>query len=138
MRAHPYPPPRDNKHVTSAEDQSWPLETLNALRLGQPLTAEVPSRRTGLRSFVRVTPRRDDEDKQAAREHWRRADPNRRFIVSHTEYREELLETMDHDVGAVQHGRAEVSGEEALSAQLRAWGVRPSDLTYPWNTDDPT
>jgi hypothetical protein len=123
--------------VTSADDQSWPIETLNALRLGQPLTTEVPARGAGLRSFVRVTPRLDDEDEKAAREHWKRTDHNRRYIVSHTEYRKEFLATMDHDIGAVRRGRAEVAGEEALSTQLRAWGVRPSDLTYPWNTDDP-
>ena len=102
------------------------------------MTAEVPARGAGLRSFVRVTPRLDEEDKKATREHWKRADLNRGYIVSHTEYREEFLETMDHDIGAVQRGKAEVSGEEALTAQLRAWGVSPSDLTYPWNTDDPT
>jgi hypothetical protein len=85
-----------------------------------------------------VTPRLDEEDKKAEREHWRRADPSRRFVVSHTEYREEFLETMDHDIGAVDRGRVEVAGEEALAAQLRAWAVRPSALTYPWNTDDPS
>jgi hypothetical protein len=104
--------------MTSVEDQSWPLETLNALQLGQPMTAEVTARGAGLRSFIRVTPRLDDEDKKAQREHWRRAKPGRRYTVSHTEYREEFLETMDYDIGAVDRGRVEVAGEEALAAQL--------------------
>jgi hypothetical protein len=115
----------------------WPLETLNALRLGQPMTAEVPARGPGLRSFVRVTPRLDDEDRKAEREHWRRTDPSRQYVVSHVEYRQEFLETMDYDIGAVDRGRAQVTGEVALAAQLQAWGVRLSALTYPWNTDDP-
>jgi hypothetical protein len=124
--------------VAGGDEVVWPLPTLSALRLGRALAVEVPALGPGMRAFVRVTPVREDRDVSAEREHWTRSSSNRRFVVSHREFLDEHLDSWDYDIGSVYRGRAEVVGEEALVAQLRAWGVEPDSLAYAWKTDDPT
>jgi hypothetical protein len=124
--------------ATSENDAAptWPPGLINALRLGQRLVAEVPTT-PGRRAFVDITPIRDDRDALAEREGWQRSDRDRAFRVQHWDYEQEMIDGWDHNVGARRMGDATAPTESALLGVITAWGLRPTDFTYPWNTADP-
>ena len=115
---------------------TWPADLFNALRLGCRLVAEVPAG-PGRRSFVDITPVTDDRDRLADREGWQRPDPDRAFRVQHWDYDAQMIDGWDYDVCARLVRSANVDDEAALLELIAAWGLRPTDLTYPWNTADP-
>lgn len=128
-------PPAQDLPIPGGQEP-WPTELLNALRLGRRLVAEVPAA-PGRRAFIDITPTRDDRDAQAEREGWQRSDRDRAFRVEHWDYDEQQIGGWDYDIGA-QRVHAQVAADEtALLGLIAAWGLRPTDFTHPWKTDDP-
>lgn len=117
-------------------DATWPVDLLNALRLGQRLVAEVPAG-PGRRAFVDITPVTDDRDRRAEREGWRRSDPHRAFHVQHWDYDAQNIDGWDYDVGVRLVRSATAESEAALLELITSWGLRPTDFAYPWKTADP-
>lgn len=115
----------------------WPIDKLNALRLGQRLVTEVPARGPGRRAFVGITPRTDAADSAARVEGWRRSDSARTFRLAHWDYDEDYLGGWDYDIGAEQVRTATAVGEAELLATLAEWKLEPGQFRYPWHTDDP-
>ncbi|GAA1002005.1 hypothetical protein GCM10009555_107550 [Acrocarpospora macrocephala] len=118
-------------------DEVFPVDKLNALRLGRLLVAEVKASRPECRAWVAIHPLRIDVDRAAQREGWTRSDARRSFRLTHREFLTEHLDGWDYDVGSSEIKRTVATDEADLLAQLRAWGVPPEHLTYPWNTDYP-
>ncbi len=116
--------------------QTWSPELLNALRLGRRLVAEVPAG-PGRRAFVDITPRSDDRDAHAATEGWQRPDHDRAFRVEHWSYDEQEIDGWDYDVNAQWVRTGAAANEAALLELIAAWGLRPVDFNYSWNTADP-
>jgi hypothetical protein len=123
---------RDNNGQTPV----WPLEKLNALRLGRRLVAEV-SAGVGRSAFVDIRPTRTDGDRAAEREGWHRSDRNRSFRVEHWDYDQQQASGWDYDVGAERLKATTAANEDDLLRVIVAWGLRPADFQYPWNTADP-
>jgi hypothetical protein len=98
---------------------TWPTGKLSALRLGKRLVAEVPAAGPGRRAFVDLRP------------------GVTAFTLVHWDYDADLLEGFDHDIGAVRVRDQIVSGEPDLVAAVEAWGLRPEDFRYPWETAAP-
>jgi hypothetical protein len=115
---------------------AWPQEMLNALRLGRRLVAEIPAR-PGRRAFVDITPARDIRDTVAAREGWQRPGQDRAFRVEHWDYDEHQINGWDYDIGAQRMRTGSAIDEVALLNLISAWGLKPTDFNYPWNTADP-
>lgn len=115
----------------------WPIDKLNALRLGRRLVAEVPASRPGWRGFVDITPLTTPADTEARREGWTKADHDRTFRLQHWEYDLDRVDSFDDDVGAFLIRDATPVGESALTATLETWKVRPGKFLYPWQTDHP-
>jgi hypothetical protein len=55
----------------------WPIERLNALRLGRRLVTEVPASAPGRRAFVDICPVATAADTDARRQGWSRSDCDR-------------------------------------------------------------
>jgi hypothetical protein len=119
-------------------DQSptWPLNKLNVLRLGRRLVAEVPAP-PGRRSFVDITPVRDDRDRLADHQGWNRPDTQRSFRLEQWDYDEQQIDGWDYDIGAERLRVATASDESSLLDLIVAWWLLPDDFKYPWDTADP-
>lgn len=115
----------------------WPVDKLNALRLGRRLVAEVAASGPGRRAFVSINPIATPEDVQAGREGWVRADRDRSFRMEHWGYDADGIDGYDYDIGAVLIREARAEGEAALVRTLEEWGLRTAQFRYPWETDDP-
>jgi hypothetical protein len=124
-------------HPTSSGRQ-WPIDKLNALRLGQRLVTEVPASRPGRRAFVGITPVTTPADVQAHRQGRKRTDRARTFHLQHWDYDAERIDGFDYDIGAVLIKAATAADEPELTATLQAWQLRSEQFLYPWQTDDPT
>ncbi|WP_433245006.1 hypothetical protein [Actinomadura nitritigenes] len=123
---------------TPDDGPGWPTEKLNALRLGQPLTVEVPASGPRRRAFVTICPVITPADRQAHHEGWKRADHAREYRLTHWDYDADQIDGFDYDIGAVLVQGATATGEAELTAMLQAWNLRPDQFLYPWQTDDPT
>jgi hypothetical protein len=117
--------------------QQWPEAKLTALRLGQRLVAEVPASRADRRAFIDITPVRTPADNEASRDGWKRTDSTRTFRMQHWEYHADRIAGFDYDIGSVLIRTATVTGEPELVNTLDTWQLRPEQLLYPWQTDDP-
>ena len=117
--------------------QIWPTDKLSALRLGRRLVAEIPATTAGLRAFVDITPLRTPEDTDASQEGWLRTDQHRAYRVQHWQYRADLVDGHDYDIGSTLIQTATATGELELAAMLEAWHLRTDQFLYPWQTDDP-
>ncbi|MBG6090151.1 hypothetical protein [Actinomadura viridis] len=124
-------------HHPADSDRPWPTGKLNALRLGRRLVTEVPASGPGRRAFVSVIPLTIPDDHQAQRQGWKRSDRARTFRLQHWDYDAEQIDGFDHDIGAVLIRSATVAGEPELTTTLQAWGLRPEQFLYPWQTDAP-
>jgi hypothetical protein len=135
-----YAPGPHPKASEGREDQdqtlTWPMENLNALRLGRRLVAEVPAA-PGRCSFVDIRPAGNDSDSDAAREGWRRSDPNRSFQIEHWDFDQQQAGGWDRDIGAERVRATTAANENDLLRVIASWGLRPVDFQYPWNTADP-
>ncbi|GAA4576477.1 hypothetical protein GCM10023193_77550 [Planotetraspora kaengkrachanensis] len=116
-------------------DGVFPVGTLNALRLGRLLVAEVMASRPECRAWVAVHPLLTDADSAAQREHWTRSDARRSFRLTHREFLTEHLDGWDYDIGSSEIKRTVATDEADLRVRLRAWEVPPEHLTYHWDTD---
>ncbi|WP_336212628.1 hypothetical protein [Nonomuraea sp. LPB2021202275-12-8] len=123
-------------HPTGRE-REWPTDKLNALRLGQRLVTEVPPSRPGRRAFIDVTPVTTPADIQAHQQGWKRADHSRTFRLQHWDYDADRINGFDYDIDAVLVRGTTVDSESELTTTLEAWHLRPEQLLYPWQTDDP-
>ncbi|WP_211593485.1 hypothetical protein [Microbispora sp. H10836] len=123
-------------HLTSSEPE-WPADKLNALRLGQRLVIEVPASQPGRRAFIDITPITTPADTQALQQGWKRADHSRTFRLQHWDYDAERINGFDYDIDAALIRATTVHGEPELTTTLQAWQLRPEQLLYPWQTDDP-
>lgn len=119
------------------DDGVFPADTLNALRLGRLLVAEVKASRPECRAWVAVHPVCTDADSAAQQESWTRSDAGRSFRLTHSEFLAAHLEGWDYDIGSSEIRRTFATDEADLLVQLKDWGVPPAHLTYPWNTDYP-
>ncbi|MFF3014511.1 hypothetical protein [Streptomyces sp. NPDC057939] len=118
-------------------EPAWPVDKLNALRLGRRLVTEVPSSRPDRRAFVDVTPGWTGPDADAETQGWVRCDAGRAFRLHHREYDRDRLDGFDHDVGEVLVRSAQAGDEAGLLAVLDAWGIDPGAFVHPWESDDP-
>ena len=59
------------------------------------------------------------------------------FHVIHEEYDNDVLETIDYDIGKSRHAYAHVQRIEEVEATVRAWGFDPEILQPYWKTDAP-
>ncbi|MEV4293427.1 hypothetical protein [Microbispora rosea] len=114
-----------------------PFDKLNALRLGRLLVAEVETSRPGCRAWVEIRPILTEADAAARREGWTRSDAGRAFRLVHREFVTEYLDGWDYDMGSSEIKQALAQDEAGLVVRLKAWGVSPEHLAYPWNTDYP-
>jgi hypothetical protein len=114
----------------------WPTDKLNALRLGRRLVAEVAAR-PGRRSFVDVTPIRDQDDATAQHEGWERPNTQRSFKVEQWDYDEQQMVGFDYDIGAERIRVATATDEIQLLEVVGFWGLQPREFKYPWDTADP-
>ncbi|MFF5259482.1 hypothetical protein ACFY4C_11105 [Actinomadura viridis] len=118
-------------------DGTWPTDKLNTLRLGRRLVTEVPASGPGRRAFVSITPLTTPDDDQAQSQGWKRSDRARTFRLQHWDYDAEGIDGFDYDIGAVLVRSATAYGEPELATTLQAWGLRPEQFLYPWQTDAP-
>jgi len=68
---------------------------------------------------------------------WVGSDRTRRFRLRHWEYDGSRIDGWDYDIGAALVREASADDESELLVALRAWQLRPDELAYPWDTDDP-
>lgn len=117
--------------------QVWPTDKLSALRLGRRLAAEIPATMAGLRAFVDITPLPTPQDADASLQGWTRTDQHRAYRLQHWEYRADLVDGHDYDIGSTLIRETSVTSELELAAMLEAWHLRTDQFLYPWQTDDP-
>ncbi|MGQ5648451.1 hypothetical protein ACUJ8H_00045 [Streptomyces sp. EKR5.2] len=117
--------------------RQWPVDKLTALRLGQRLVTEIPSVHPGRRAFVDITPVSTPADAQARQQSWKRTDPARGFRLQSWDYDADRILGFDYDIGAVLVRDSTAADESELATTLEAWGLRPDQFLYPWQTDDP-
>ncbi|MFD1047837.1 hypothetical protein ACFQ1S_21010, partial [Kibdelosporangium lantanae] len=84
-----------------------------------------------------ITPLDTVADAEARRQGWKRADRARTFRIVHWDYRADMLDGYDYDIGRILIKEATAAGEAELTATLEAWHLRPEQFLYPWYTDDP-
>lgn len=114
-----------------------PLRT--QLTQGRPLAAELDAP-PGRRAFVIV---RSEGGASNLRDSLRGASAKgaipkaHGFSVIHAEYDNDVLETMDYDVGMTRHAHAHVQTIEEVEATVTAWGFDHEILQPYWKTDAP-
>lgn len=118
-------------------EHDWPIDKLSALRFGRRLVAEIPATATGLRAFVDITALPTPADTDAAQAGWIRTDQHRAYRVQHREYRADLIDGFDYDIGSTLIKEATVTGELELATTLATWHLQADQFLYPWQTDDP-
>ncbi|GID97813.1 hypothetical protein ACFQFC_08375 [Amorphoplanes digitatis] len=124
--------------MTAAEDSpTWPLDKLNALRLGRRLVTEVASSGPGRRAFIDVRPVATGADADARGQGWARSDRGRAFELTHWEYDADRVDGFDYDIGAVLVRSMTVTDEAHLMVALETWNLRPERFLHPWQTGDP-
>ena len=113
-----------------------PEPLAEALRLGTRLDAEVEASSPERLAGVVIHPLRDDLDRQAELEGWRRSNAGRAYIVIWREYsREQSADGWDYDQWDV--ASATVEGIHSLERLLSDWSVPLDKLTYSWNSAIP-
>lgn len=112
----------------------------NALHLGEPLVAEVPASEPSRRAWVSIFPRKDEADKVAERDGWRRSTSDREYYV----WLGEVARNLDDTTWDLYKGEnywklksVTVRGEESLLELLRSWSVPLDQLQYPARTEYP-
>jgi hypothetical protein len=115
----------------------WPVDKLNALRLGRRLVTEVPASTPTRRAFVDISPVATAADAEALRQGWSRPDRDREFKLAHWEYEADRIDGFDYDIGAARIKTVTANGEAELAAALQAWGMSPDQFVHPWQTKDP-
>ncbi len=117
-----------------------PMDKKNALYLGEPLVIEVPASDPTRRAWISIFPRKDELDRVAASENWRRSTADRNYYV----WLGEVSRDYDDTSWDLYEGRnywklkeQTVKGELALIELLRSWSVPLGRLEYPARTDYP-
>ncbi len=119
---------------------SLPAEKLNALRLGRPLTVEVPARSTDRRAWVAIYPEHDTQNDRAAAEQWTRGARDRTFNVLHREFDRVYI---DQDLwcgpgdGMWEVRAAYCESEERLLELLADWQVDASQAEFVHRSEYP-
>jgi hypothetical protein len=116
---------------------AWPLDRLNALRLGRRLAVEVAASSPGRRAFVDITPSKVVADEHARREGWSHRDADRSFQVEQWEYDADRVDGFDYDVGATLVRSALAADESELLTVLHRWQLSPQQFLYAWDSGDP-